>query len=148
MRTILPTPKYVEDFTVTGFSTRTQNTDEFNEKTAKLPALWHQFYASDLAAGDKIVEVYSNYKSDANGMYTVTVGTHDDNVSAEYATVKVQAGNYLVFHGEGPMPLAVVETWKQVWAYFETKRDHQRNFISDFEEYSGAEKVAIHIGIK
>ena len=148
MTTIPPTLKHVEGFTVTGFSTRTQNTDEFNEKTAKLPALWQQFYGSDLVANANIVEVYSNYESDANGMYTVTVGTDSDNESAEYAAVDVQTGNYLIFQGEGPMPLAVVETWKQIWAYFATEREYQRNFISDFEEYMGAERVAIHIGIK
>lgn len=37
---ISPTMKKVESFTVSGFSVRTQNKDEFNDKTAKLPSLW------------------------------------------------------------------------------------------------------------
>ena len=46
------------------------------------------------------------------------------------------------------MPSTVVETWKQIWDYFEVERNYQRNFISDFEAYSGSDKVAIYIGIK
>lgn len=59
MSSIPPTLKYVEGFTVMGLSTKTQNTDEFNEKTAKLPSLWQQFYSSNLAANANIFEVYS-----------------------------------------------------------------------------------------
>lgn len=57
-----PTMKQVERFTVTGFSLRTQNSDEFNEKKAKLPSLWQQFYTSELAAinlGQKNVMIAS-----------------------------------------------------------------------------------------
>ena len=46
------------------------------------------------------------------------------------------------------MPLAVVETWKQIWNYFAVDNQYQRNFISDFEAYSGSDEVAIYIGIK
>lgn len=148
MSSIPPVLKYVDGFTIMGLSTKTQNTDEFNEKTAKLPSLWQQFYSSDLAANVNIFEVYSDYESDANGLYTVTVGVTDDSDRAEFGSVKIQAGNYLVFHGAGPMPSTVVETWKQIWDYFEAESECQRSFISDFEAYSGSDKVAIYIGIK
>ena len=150
MSSIPPTLKYVEGFTVIGLSTKTQNTDEFNEKTAKLPSLWQQFYSSDLAANANIFEVYSDYESDANGLYTVTVGITDNGnrTGTEFAYVKIPAGNYLVFQGTGPMPATVVETWKKIWNYFETESNYQRSFISDFEAYSGSDKVAIYIGIK
>ncbi len=52
------------------------------------------------------------------------------------------------FTGTGPMPSTVVETWKQIWDYFETESEYQRSFISDFEAYSGSDKVAIYIGIE
>ena len=148
MSSTLPTLKYVEGFTVIGLSTKTKNTDEFNEKTAKLPNLWQQFYSSDLATNANIIEVYSDYESDANGLYTVTIGTDNSGrTSAEFTSVTIQAGNYLVFRGTGPMPSTVVETWKQIWNYFETESDYQRSFISDFEAYSSPDKVAIYIGI-
>jgi predicted transcriptional regulator YdeE len=85
-----PTLKYVERFTVTGFHVRTKNSDEFNEKTAKLPSLWQQFYASDLAANANVFSVYSDYESDANGMYTVTVGVTDDAKSPKFSTVEIE----------------------------------------------------------
>jgi len=148
MSSIPPTLKYVEGFMITGLSTKTQNIDEFNEKTAKLPSLWQQFYSSDLAINANIFEVYSDYESDANGLYTVTVGITGEHKRTEFASVKIQAGNYLVFQGAGPMPSTVVETWKQIWNYFGTESEYERNFISDFEAYSDSDKVAIYIGIK
>lgn len=146
--TIQPTVKQVESFIVTGFSVRTQNSDEFNEKTAKLPSLWQQFYTSELATNANIFGVYSNYDSDANGPYTVTVGVKSDHAQTQLSCVTIQASNYLVFQGIGPMPATVVETWKQVWEFFETNAEHQRNFISDFEAYSGPDQVAIYIGLE
>ncbi len=148
MSSIPPTLKYVERFTVTGFHVRTQNRDEFNENTAKLPSLWQQFYSSDLAVNPNIFEVYSDYESDADGLYTVTLGVTDDSQRTAFSKVNVQAGKYLVFEGIGPMPSTVVNTWKQIWDYFETERESQRSYISDFEAYSGSDKVAIYIGIQ
>lgn len=143
-----PTMKQVESFTVTGFSVITQNSDEFNEKTAKLPSLWQQFYSSELASNANIFGVYSNYDSDANNPYTVTVGVKSDHAQTQLNSVIIQAGNYLVFQGTGPMPATVIETWKRVWAFFETNTEHRRNFISDFESYSGPDQVAIYIGLE
>ena len=145
---ISPTVKQVESFIVTGFSVTTQNKDEFNDKTAKLPGLWQQFYTSELAANANIFGVYSNYDSDANGFYTVTAGVGSSDAQTELSTVTIQAGNYLVFQGTGPMPAVVVETWKRVWEFFETNTEYQRNFISDFEAYNGPDQVAIYIGLK
>ena len=148
MQSIRPPLKYIESFTVTGLSVRTQNHDEFNQETAKLPSLWQQFYASDLAFNENLYEVYSDYESDANGIYTVTLGINGHKNQDKFTDVNIQAGNYLVFEGTGPMPSTVVETWKKIWSYFETDHQVQRSFISDFEAYSGADKVAIYIGIK
>jgi predicted transcriptional regulator YdeE len=131
---------------VTRFSVRTQNSDEFNEKTAKLPSLWQQFYTSELATYANIFGVYSNYDSDANGHYTVTVGVKSNHEQTQLSSVTIQTGNYLVFQGTGPMLATVVEAWKLVWTFFETNTEHQRNFVSDFEAYSGPDQVAIYIG--
>jgi predicted transcriptional regulator YdeE len=145
---IQPIVKQVESFIVAGLSVRTQNSDEFNEKTAKLPSLWQQFYTSELATNANIFGVYSDYESDANGLYTTTVGVRDNTERTKFATVTIQAGNYLVFESAGPMPSTLVKTWEQVWNYFERENNYQRCFISDFEAYSGSDRVAIYIGIK
>lgn len=144
---ISPTVKQVKSFIVTGFSVKTQNKDEFNDKTAKLPSLWQQFYTSELAANANIFGVYSSYDSDASGYYTVTVGIESSHAQSELNAVTIQAGNYLVFQGTGPMPAVVVETWKRVWEFFETNTEYRRNFISDFEAYNGPDQVAIYIGL-
>lgn len=142
-----PMVKQVEGFIVTGFSARTQNKDEFNEKTAKLPNLWQQFYSSDLAANPNAFGVYSNYDSDANDFYTVTVGVESSQIQGKLNSVTIQAGHYLVFQGTGPIPAIVVETWQRVWTFFEINTEYRRNFISDFEVYKGHDQVIIYIGL-
>ena len=148
MPSMPPTMKYVESFIVTGLSIKTQNSNEFNEKTAKLPGLWQQFYVSELAGNACVFGVYSDYESDANGFYTVTVGIKSNTELTTLTAVTIQTGNYLVFQGKGQMPFTVIETWKRIWDYFNTENKVQRNFISDFEAYSGPNEVAIYIGIK
>ena len=145
---IQPIVKPVESFNVMGFSVRTQNSDEFNEKTAKLPSLWHRFYTSELAMNVTIFGVYSNYDSDANGHYMVTAGVKSSHPQSQLSSVTIQAGQYLVFEDTGPMPATVIETWKRVWAFFETNTEYKRNFISDFEAYNGPDHVAIYIGLE
>jgi len=148
MQFIPPIVKHLEGFMVRGLSTRTQNCDEFNELTAKLPKLWQQFSSTSLACHANIFGVYSDYESDANGLYTVTAGIASDDVPAQFNSVKIQTGNYLVFQDAGPMPSTVIATWMRVWDYFETENKYQRNFFSDFEAYNSPDEVAIYIGIK
>ncbi len=143
-----PFVKYIPGFKVKGFSVRTQNCDEFNEKRAKLPKLWHQFYSSDLASSANIVGVYSDYESDANGLYTVTAGITGDFESSSLDLVKIYPGDYLVFQGEGRDSEAIVAVWHQIWTYFAAKNPYQRNFVSDFEDYNGTNDIVIYIGIQ
>lgn len=138
--------KKVDSFIVTGFAARTQNVDEFNAATAKIPTLWHQFYSSNPTITTTIYGVYSDYESDANGLYTVTVGV--DNQKVGLSGVTINSGNYLVFQGKGSMPLTVIETWKRVWDYFTSESAYQRYFMTDFEAYTNSDEVAIYIGVK
>lgn len=147
MLSIDPVLKHVDSFTVTGFMVRTQNCEEFNEETAKLPKLWQQFYASNLANHSIIFGVYSDYESDENGLYTVTAGTTEKQ-SVESTAIKIHSGNYLVFQGKGTMPQTVIEAWGRVWDYFSKGSEHQRCFMTDFEAYSNEDEVSIYIGVK
>lgn len=147
MSSIPPALKNVKGFRVIGLSIRTQNSDEFDEKTAKLPTLWEEFYSSNIANDENILGVYSDYASDANGLYTVTVGVRSDNTQNKLSSVTIQMGNYLVFHGKGPMPLTVIETWKRVWDYFTAENSYQRSYMTDFEVYKNADEVDIYIGV-
>jgi predicted transcriptional regulator YdeE len=139
--------KFIDSFTVTGVTVRTQNSDEFNKETAKLPNLWQQFHSNNPVIKTAIFSVYSDYESDANGPYSVTVGVANDNQGTELHTVKVASGNYFVFHGKGSMPQAVIETWERVWDYFIEGSLHQRCFITDFEAYTNSDEVSIYIGV-
>ena len=147
MQSIQPVLKHVENFRVIGLNTRTQNSDEFNEKTAKLPNLWQQFASTDLAKQTAIFGVYSDYEFDQNGLYTVTVGIASDDRKDQFNSVDIQTGNYLIFQSKGPLPATVIATWQRIWNYFETEKKYRRNFISDFEAYIGPDEVAIYIGI-
>lgn len=145
---IQPVVKRVERFIVTGFDARTRNSDEFNEKTAKIPGLWQQFYTSELASNPNVFGVYSSYESDADGGYTITVGVPAEQAQHQSHVVTIEAGHYLVFQGTGPMPVTVIETWKRVWEFFAIQTEYRRNFVSDFEAYSGPDQVAIYIGLQ
>lgn len=142
-----PVLKHVESFNVVGLSTRTQNADEFNEKTAKLPTLWQEFYSSNLATDATIFGVYSDYASDANGFYTVTAGVASNNTENKSSSITIQAGNYLVFQGKGPMPSTVIEAWMRVWDYFTVENQYQRTYLTDFEVYRNGDEVDIYIGV-
>lgn len=142
-----PILKYMDGFTVTGFHVKTQNSVEFDENTAKLPELWQKFYVSNSDNDATIFGVYSDYESDENGPYRVTAGIASDGQGKGFSSVNIHPGNYLVFQGKGTMPQAVIETWNSVWEYFTKDSQYQRCFKSDFEAYSGADEVAIYIGI-
>lgn len=138
----------MESFVVTGLSIRTQNSEEFNENTAKLPGLWNQVCSSVLSYHANLYGVYSDYESDANGLYTVTVGIASEEPCPKFGSVAITAGKYLVFHGKGSMPATVIETWKQVWDYFTEEGRYQRCFMTDFEAYRNGDEVDIYIGIR
>jgi len=142
-----PTLKHIESINIYGFSTCTKNRDEFDEKTAKIPAMWQAFYASPLAKQTEIYGIYSNYESDANGFYTVTAGVSDAQSKTGLNEMIIQSGSYLVFENEGPMPEIVIKTWQQIWEYFTYTTSYQRKFLTDFELYTSKDKVAVYIGI-
>lgn len=76
------------------------------------------------------------------------MGVKSSYAQNQLSSVTIQSGKYLVFQGTVEMPAIVLETWKRVWAFFETNTEHRRNFISDFEAYSGPGQVAIYIGLE
>lgn len=157
-----PTLVTVSPFVVSGLCVRTSNADEFDPARAKLPGLWGQFYGSGLMAVPEpaqgqaqdasVYGVYSDYESDANGFYDLTAGVAREPSAATAAqplrTLEVQGGQYLVFAAQGAMPQAVIDCWGQVWAWFAHEGEYVRAWQTDFEQYSGADKVAIHIGVK
>ncbi len=148
----------ISSFSVAGVGVRTINSDEFNPSSAKLPSLWQRFFRDGVLTkvpnqipNSPVFGVYSHYESEASGFYAVTAGVAISGPrpsSCEFTTVDVKEGEYLVFEAKGTMPQAVIDAWMRVWVFFEKNEKIIRSFTTDFEEYRGADKVAIHIGIK
>ncbi|MDH5857619.1 GyrI-like domain-containing protein [Lampropedia aestuarii] len=149
-----PEVKDVQPFWIAGIGVRTQNSDEFNPLTAKLPRLWGQFFTAGMglhtpnrSQDPHVYGLYHGYASKENGLYSVLAGVAVQSAVPGMESVQVQAGRYVVFTAKGPMPQTIVQLWGQVWAYFQGPEAPQRSFGTDFEMYSGTDTVAIHIGI-
>ncbi|KAF0866156.1 GyrI-like domain-containing protein [Pseudomonas sp. LD120] len=145
----------VRPFSVAGLQVRTLNTHEQQADTARIGPLWQRFYVEDLF--DKIAPrqpdsfvygVYSNYESDAGGYFDVTAGVALSGACADYPSVDIQGGDYLVFSAKGAMPECVIQAWGLIWAYFQDNPQVRRAFATDFEVYTSADSVAIYIGIQ
>ncbi len=149
-----PQLKFFEPFLVTGLPTRTKNADEQNPLTAKIGPLWQQFFTSGLFQpslnAPRVVGVYDQYESDWNGAFDLTAGIKaGSSALLGMKTVQVQAGTYLVFTSKGAMPQAVIAGWMQVWQHFSApRRDVERLYVTDFEEYLAPDEVAICIGVR
>ncbi|MFC7421737.1 GyrI-like domain-containing protein [Iodobacter arcticus] len=149
-----PKHELVSAFTVAGLVVRTKNSDEFNPTTAKIARVWGQFFTEGLIdkipnrlANSPVYGVYAGYESDANGLYDLTAGVSVSESSADFSTINIQAGDYLVFEARGAMPAAVIQAWGNVWAYFEQNLQIKRSYQTDFESYIGPNEVHIYIGI-
>ena len=159
-----PVAVHVPAFHIAGLSVRTRNRDETDPATARIGGLWDQFFSRSWerklpgnARDGHIFGVYSAYESNEHGAFDVTAGVVtnpadqlDDGAGSEPGAVRVvpvEAGNYLVFSGQGAMPQMVIDTWGQIWRYFADNPQVQRRFGTDFEDYSGPDQVAIHIGV-
>ena len=137
---------------IAGISVRTTNAAEFNPVTGKIAGLWGLFFSEGLfdkqvgkLPESPVYGVYSGYESDYMGAFDVTAGVA---VTKPESQLELQAGEYLVFSATGPMPQTVLQTWGVVWQYFQTNPNVQRSYATDFEAYTGADKVEIHIGVQ
>ena len=145
---IKPVLKQFGGVTIYGYSAQTRNCDERDSETAKIPALWQTLFSSPFTPDQGIYGVYSDYQSDVNGLYKITVGVPINQALPEIEAVTIFPGKYLVFENTGPQPETVIKTWQQVWDYFSMNPAHQRNYQTDFEVYTGKEGVEIYIGVQ
>jgi predicted transcriptional regulator YdeE len=139
-----------ESFSVAGLTVRTCNKDERDPQSARIGALWNRFfdecaYEAPHRVGDmRLYGVYSGYESGHEGAFDMTAGVA---VLSEPAAVRIEAGDYLVFGGQGQMPDMVLSLWDSIWEYFEAHPEIHRTYRSDFESYGGPDQVDIHIGV-
>ncbi len=136
--------QYREAITIHGISVRTNNRTE-SAPGGHIPALWQRYLTEHLQPDAQIVAVYSDYASDVNGDYTLTIGSAQQQ-NAE-AVAELVAGHYLAFEVQGAMPEAVIQGWQSVWAYFADPASEPRAYRSDAEVYHGPDSATIYIGI-
>ncbi|WP_338751138.1 effector binding domain-containing protein [Bacillus sp. FJAT-52991] len=133
-----------EPFQVIGMTARTCNADEMTSK-AKIPSLWSAFYqqkvgekVSHLVKPGIVYGLYSDYTTDVNGEYSITLGMEMSSSEAvpEGVVVKtIPAAKYMVFTSEkGPMPEVVIKAWQDIWAWF-AQSEVERTYTGDFEKY-------------
>jgi predicted transcriptional regulator YdeE len=154
-----------QPFQVVGIAASTSNAKEAGPD-AIIGKQWHHFMNDDLInkipnrVDQTIYAVYTDYTSDANGQYTLIVGAKvrpvpNPTIPDGMVIKTVPKGRYAVFTTErGPVIKVVVDTWKQIWAYYQSPQNGQRAYQADFEVYDqraadpNNAQVDIYVGLK
>lgn len=145
-------------FKIIGVSVRTSNQN--NQAATDLPKLWQQFFEAEVLENtpnkisNDVLSIYTDYESDFTGAYTTIIGVMVDTLDeVPQGLLGREFGpdKFDVFTAAGEMPMAVVNTWNEIW---QKDKDLNRKYNYDFEVY-GAEsqqgansKVAIYISVK
>ena len=141
---------HIDQFSVSGLKVRTNNSKETDPQKAKIGNLWQDF-SQNLPATEETATcygVYSNFESDENGEFDLTVGLKEGFADPRSHEVTIPAGRYLRFEKRGVLPASVIELWQEIWQYFASNDAPQRLFKSDFEKYPDMNSVEIYIGIE
>jgi len=116
-----------------------------NEDPGPIGALWGRFFGDEAVgnlepAEDTIVAVYCEYDGDHTKPYTFFLGRRvalDAAVPEGLVRRRIEGGAFARFVAEGEQPVALIETWREIW---ETPLD--RTYLADYEIHSaGAGRV-------
>ena len=142
----------IKKLMISGLSAVTNNEFEMSEENGKIAQLWEDYFANDIykttfnkANSDFMYGVYSDYESDVNGNYKITVGVE---VKKKKNAIVIEDKKYLVFTKQGELPMVVVELWEEIWDYFEKNNEYERSFEIDFEKYTKEDEIEIYVSIK
>jgi len=137
---------------LSGLSIVTNNKNEMDPETAKITQLWNDYQDKNILGATfnksknfDMYGVYSDYTSDVNGDYKVTVAVE---VVKPKNAIVIENQRYLVFQKKGELPDIVIDTWREIWEYFETEPKYERAYTVDFEKYSKENEIEIYISIK
>ena len=131
------TVQNLEAFNVIGISVRTSNKDGNARKD--IGALWKKFMSEGLMNNipsidsDEIYCVYTDYESDANGLYNAIIGCKVkdlNNIPEGFTGKKIPAASYHVYSSSGELNVTVPETWQLIWS-----TEHERAYLADFDVY-------------
>ena len=149
---------------VMGKEIRTTNADEATGK-GKIPGLWNEFVSEGIAtsipnrvAPDRIVAVYSDYESDANGPYSLLVGAEVNDIrDVPFGLVakKIPRARYVrVLSERGAIPAIVFGVWKKIWGMSAKELGGDRAFGVDLEVYDeraqnrDAAQIEVYVSLK
>ena len=142
----------VKNLMISGISCITNNKFELESEDGKIPQLWDDYieknaYGSTFnkANSKYMYGVYSDYTSDVNGDYKVTVGVE---VTKPKNAIVIEDERYLVFSNKGELPDVVLQTWGEIWEYFQNNSEYERKYTIDFEKYVKEDEIEIYIAIK
>lgn len=139
----------LEEKTIVGITARTRNSDANMGQV--IGGLWGSFFGEGVYSSieNKVntytVGLYSDYESDVNSEYSITVGCEvmsAANQPQNTAVKTIKKGKYAKFTVHGHMQKAVAEFWQKLWAM-----DLDRTYQSDFEEYINADEDNAEINI-
>lgn len=143
--------KKIEKLMLAGLSVVTNNENEMNPETSKIAQLWEDYQDKNIlgatfnkAKKSSMYGVYSDYTSDVNGDYKVTVAVE---VTKPKKAIVIEDQRYLVFSKDGELPDIVVDCWKDIWEYFENEPEYERAYTIDFEKYTREDGIDIYISI-
>lgn len=126
---------YLEEKKLSGLGARTNNHDP--NMGMVIGGLWQKLHGEGIFSSlNKVNEcaigLYSDYESDYNGPYDITVGAEvlEHTLDKKMVNKVIPAGKYAKFIVRGHMKDACVDFWKDLW-----KIDIGRTYICDFEEY-------------
>lgn len=136
---------------VAGLTGRTRNSDPNMGNV--IGSLWNGFYQNGVyyTIGNKVNEkalgMYSDYASDVNGEYSVTVAcevSKADDIPQNAVVKVIPGGKYAKFVVHGHMQQVVAKFWKELWGM-----EIDRAYTCDFEEYQDSciEDATIHVYI-
>jgi predicted transcriptional regulator YdeE len=139
-----------QEFTIYGFTTRTNNKFEFEKRQdGHIAKLWNQFFQENITAqipeqdGHEIIAVYSNYETDYRGDYDYTIGIKSRSTADVTGLQKliVQAGKYLTLQSDrGPIYSVVPTLWTKVWDMNDKEIGGPRAYSTDYEVYGDEAK--------
>ncbi|MEA3553229.1 MAG: effector binding domain-containing protein [Campylobacterota bacterium] len=144
--------KQIKKMMISGISVTTNNKNELTEDKAKIAQLWDEYTQNHIytKTHNKVKDtamygVYSNYVSDLNGDFDLTVGVE---VSKAKNPIVIENERYLVFSKKGELPEIIFETWEEIWEYFENNDEYKRKYSVDFEKYTKEDEIEIYISIQ
>ena len=128
-----------EQFTIVGQLTQIENSSPESTRQA-ISAAWGNFFTNNLLTKipnqvnpGVIYGIYTNYKSDFHGPYDLIIGspaTAVDQVPADLISLTVRTSKYKIYTAKGPMPMALAQTWNDIW-----NSGLKRAYQVDFEVY-------------